>query len=75
MTSYCLSSASRTRPRAFIFATGPGDERLPQQPVPPNISVDTPDDEPIDLANDGDPRPPAIGPSKKRQPDEEHGIP
>ena len=75
MTTYCLSSASRTRPSAFIFAIGGGDERLPQQPVPPNISVDTPDEEPIDLANDGDPRPPAIGPSKKRQPDEEHGIP
>ena len=48
---------------------------LPQQPMPPNISVDTPDEEPTDLANDGDPRPPSIGPGKKRQPDEEHGIP
>jgi hypothetical protein len=42
-----------------------GNERLPEQPVPPTHSVDTPDDDPLEQPNPGDPGPPVLIPSKK----------
>ena len=49
-----------------------GDRHMPEQPVPPTHSVDTPDDEPLDdQPNPGDPGPPVLRPSKKRVPDDE----
>jgi hypothetical protein len=77
MTAYCLSSTSRSRPLAFMFMAAGGERHpLPEQPVPPTHSVDTPDDEGVDdQPNPGDPGPPLLRPSRKRVPDEERGIP
>lgn len=76
MTAFCLSSTSHSRPIAFTFAMTGGERPLPEQPVPPNHSVDTPDDEPLDdQPNPGDPGPPVLKPSHKRVPTEEPGIP
>ena len=87
MTAYCLSSTSRSRPTMFTIgmvdermpeqsstALAGGDERLPQQPVPPNLSVDFPDDDPIDDPEPGDPAMPVGRTNKIRLPEEEHGI-
>lgn len=76
MTAYLLSSTSRSRPLAFTFAMMDadvgGDRPMPEQPVPPTHSVDTPDDETLDdQPNPGDPGPPVLRPSKKRVPDDE----
>jgi hypothetical protein len=66
MTAYCQSTSNRSRPTAFmlplLFA---GTERLPEQPVPPNHSLDTPDDEQFDEPNPGDPGPPVLKPPKR----------
>ena len=72
MTTYCLSSTSRSRPTAFMVAGG-GD-RLPSQPVPPNYSVDTPFDDPLEDPGDEEPVPPFSRPSKKSVPDEDREL-
>jgi len=64
MTAYCISSTSRSRPLSFMLSSG-GDERRPQQPVPPNISVDTPNDDEVELPNLSDSGPPDLMPPKK----------
>lgn len=73
MTTYCLSSASRSRPSAFVAICFGGD-RLPQEPLPPNVMVDTPDDEPLEQDDDADPAAPLLGPNHKRVPDEGRGV-
>lgn len=70
MTAYCVSSSNRTRPSTFMFAMM-GGEPMPEQPVSPTHSIDTPDEEPIEQPNPGDPGPPVLRPSKKRVPDED----
>jgi len=77
MTAFCLSSTSRSRPTVFtVAAMVGGTERIPQQPVPPTYSVDTPDDENLEDLDPNEAGGPTIGrPNKKHLPDEEHGIP
>ncbi|HEX5660984.1 MAG TPA: hypothetical protein VFX59_27515 [Polyangiales bacterium] len=58
MTAFCLSSTSRSRPVTFmVFMQRGGDddvENVPE-PVPPNLIVDTPEDEPADRLPTNDP--------------------
>lgn len=72
MTTYCLSSTSRSRPTAFMVGAGGGD-RLPPQPVPPG-SVDTPFDDPLEDPGEEEPVPPFSRPSKKTVPDEDREL-
>lgn len=65
MTAYCLSSTSRSRPSLFTLACSGAEKPLPEQPVPPTHSVDTPDDTQIEQPNPGDPGPPVLLPPKK----------
>ncbi|MET0284263.1 MAG: hypothetical protein ABW352_07325, partial [Polyangiales bacterium] len=73
----CLSSTSRSRPVTFMVlaaARGGGDddvENVPE-PVPSNLIVDTPEDEPADRSPNHDPS--ALPrPDGKHPSDEEHG--
>ena len=65
MTAFCLSSSTRSRTTAFSLAFIAGNERLPEQPVPPTHSVDLPEDETLEQPNPGDPGPPVLKPPKK----------
>lgn len=73
MTAYCRSSTSRSRPLTFLFMNG-GVEHVPE-PVPPNQSVETPDDDPLErpLSVD-DPGLPLGRPSKKIIAEDERGT-
>jgi hypothetical protein len=71
MTTYCLSSSCRSRPTAFMLGAEGGD-RLP--PQPPNYSVDTPFDDPLEDPGEEEPAPPFSRPSKKSIPDEDREL-
>lgn len=71
MTIYCGSSTSRSRPTMFMIAMSGGPEYVPE-PVAPNESVETQEEDTLESPVPVDPGLPLVRPSRKRILDEEH---
>jgi hypothetical protein len=71
MTVYCGSSTNRSRPITFMICSAGGPEYVPE-PLSPNESVETQDEDTLDAPVPVDPGLPLLRPSRKRIHDEEH---
>ena len=72
MTAFCLSSTSRSRPLTFMIMSAGGAEHIPE-PIPPNQSVETSDEEPLEQPLATDQGLPLNRPGKKQIAEDEHG--
>ncbi|MDB4991295.1 MAG: hypothetical protein JWN04_6473 [Myxococcaceae bacterium] len=75
MTVYCGSSTKRSRPTTFMFVMAGGVEHVPE-PVSPNESVETLDDD-LDQLDEPvavDPGLPLVRPSRKRLQEQDGAV-
>jgi hypothetical protein len=71
MTAFCLSSTVRSRPLTFMILGGA--EQIPE-PVPPNQSVETSDEDLLEQPLPVDPGLPLARPGKKHIAEDDHGT-
>jgi hypothetical protein len=72
MTAFCLSTTSRSRPLTFMIMNAGGPEHIPE-PIPPNQSVETSDEDPLEQPQATDQGLPLSRPGKKQIAEDEHG--
>ncbi|MEY4508513.1 MAG: hypothetical protein RLZZ450_635 [Pseudomonadota bacterium] len=72
MTAFCVSSTSRSRPLTFMIMTAGGAEHIPE-PIPPNQSVETSEEDSLEQPLPTDQGLPLGRPGKKQIDEDEHG--